>query len=144
MDIYFIVKSWRYLIIIGSFLGFLKDDLLLLEEFELAEEIEYIESTVGDWFLTLDNKLFIEKINLEEIDFQNLTTDELVKTLGLTEDSFDFLTFDFSGCYYGLFRLKGKISNLKASLKSKTIDLELITVVEKQVLDFIELLKPFL
>ena len=41
-------------------------------------------------------------------------------------------------------KLKGKLLNLKNSLKLKEIDLELMSIVEEEVLEVIESLKPFL
>ena len=71
-------------------------------------------------------------------------TNESITNIGLNEDSLDLVSFNFSECYYGLMKLKGKLLNLKNSLKLKEIDLELMSIVEEEVLEVIESLKPFL
>lgn len=147
MDKYLILEIWRYLILIGYTLNDLKNQLLLINnKSNLLEIVETCEENIFCWYDDLTKYLAIDNVDFENLDI-DLPMDKLAEELGIVEDSFDFITFDFSSCYYGLKKLKGNLYNLKSLLKADELDIKsiiLTELIEGFVQDLIEIMKLFI
>ena len=113
----------------------------------MLEIVEICEENIFCWYDDLTKYLAIDNVDFENLEIETLSMDKLAKELGIVEDSLDFITFDFSSCYYGLKKLKGNLYNLKSLLKADELDIKFIILtelIEGFVQDLIEIMKLFI
>ena len=98
---------------------------LVLEQ--IIDDLDQIREILKNWLLQIFDLLSINQNtssfqSLHVRDLYNLTSEELVRKLGLTDEYFDFLNLNWSDFRYASMKLVGNLRNIRFQMMENLLD----------------------